>query len=217
MVNIGSACGKQVVALITDMDQPLGEYAGNALEVVECIEVMKGRGAKDLVSLSEELSAHCLVVGGAAADTKQGAIMFRAAIASGRALERFRDVIGLQGGDPRVTEDYSLLPQARHSVELPAPSAGFVQSMDTQKIGLALCILGAGRETVDSEIDPGVGIRFHKKIGDRIDAGDSLCTIYYNDNRRYREARDQLAESYGYSARPVERPLLVKKTISFEA
>ena len=217
MVGIGIACGKQVVALITDMDQPLGEYAGNALEVVECIEVMKGRGASDLVSLSEELSAHCLVVGGAAANPEKGASMFRAAIASGRALDRFRDIIRLQGGDPGVTEDYSVLPQARNRAELPAASSGFIKSMDTQQIGLALCVLGAGRETVDSVIDPAVGIKIHKKIGDPIDAGESLCTIYYNDDQRFEDAREKLAESYGYSPSPVERPVLVKKIISRDA
>ncbi len=213
MVNLGQSCGKKVVALITDMNQPLGEYAGNAHEVIECLEVMKGRGPHDLVTLCEELSAHCLVLGEAASGLEDARKMYRSAISSGKALERFREIIALQGGDARVTEDYSRMPQARHQGSLSAPASGFIGAMDTEKIGLALCILGAGRETVDSVIDPAVGLHFHRKIGDSVGPAEPLCTIYYNDDRRYQDARRCLFEAYTFSETPVERPPLIKKTI----
>jgi pyrimidine-nucleoside phosphorylase len=213
MVSLGKACGKKVVALVTDMNQPLGNYAGNSLEVIECLEVLKGRGPEDLVALCTELSAHCLVLGDAAATLEEARKLYREVITSGKALKKFREVIELQGGDPRVVEDYGALPSAKHNTTVPSPAAGFVRAMETEKIGLALCVLGAGRETVDSAIDPAVGVRFHKKIGDAVAAGEALCTIYYNGEERCREARKRLLESYEIAPEPTERPLLVKKTI----
>jgi thymidine phosphorylase len=198
------------------MNQPLGEYAGNAHEVIECLEVMKGRGAGDLVTLCEELSAYCLVLGDAAADLEGGRRLYRTAISSGKALARFREIVELQGGDPGITEDYGRLPQARHQAELTAPGDGYVKTIDTQNVGLALCLLGAGRETVDSVIDPGVGMRVHKKIGDRVAAGEPLCTLFYNDEHRYQEARRRLLDSYAFSESPTERPQLIKQTIAGE-
>ena len=214
MVALGKACGKRVVALVTDMNQPLGDCAGNALEVIECIEVLKGGGPADLVALCGELSAHCLVLGEAAGSVDEGRELYQKMIASGKALAKFREVIGLQGGEARVVEDYSLFPAAKRCVPLAASQSGVVQSMDTEKIGLALCVLGAGRETVDSKIDAAVGIRFHKKIGDSVAAGEPLCAIHFNDEERYREAQRRVAESYVIGPKPVERPRLIKKVIS---
>lgn len=213
MVSLGKACGKRVVALVTDMNQPLGDYAGNALEVIECFEVLKGRGPADLVALCAELSAHCLVLGEAAANLEEGEKLYRETISSGKALDKLREIIGLQGGDPRAIDDYSVLPAARYSAPLAAPAGGYVQSMDTEKIGLALCVLGAGREAVDSVIDPAVGIRFHKKIGAAVSLEEPLCTIYFNDEERCREARRRLLESYIIAPEPGERPVLVKRTL----
>lgn len=214
MVTLGKACGRKVVALVTDMNQPLGDYAGNALEVMECIEVLRGRGPADLVTLCSELSAHCLVLGEAATNLDQGRKLYREMIASGRALKKFREVIGLQGGDVRVVEDYSLLPTAGHSRQLASPAGGTVREMDTEKIGLALCVLGAGRETVESRIDPAVGVRFHKKVGSNVAAGEALCTIYFNDDARCREAERRMVESYSIGPGPVEPPALIKMTIA---
>ncbi len=213
MVALGKACGKQVVALVTDMNQPLGECAGNSLEVIECLEVLKGRGPADLVELCAELAGHCLVLGGAAAGVKEAKELYRATISSGRALAKLREVVGLQGGEPRIVEDYSLLPAAKRSAPLESARDGFVRSMDTEKIGLALCVLGAGRETVESVIDPAVGVRFHRKIGDPVAAGEPLCTIFYNQEERYQETRRRIADSYLIDREPVERPPLIKTTI----
>ncbi len=213
MVEIGKSCGKKVVALITDMNQPLGEYVGNSLEVIECLEVLKGRGPKDLISLCEELSAYCLVLGEAAPDLEEAREIYRGKIASGEALEKFREIIRLQDGDPAVLDDYRRLPAAKHHEPLLSPAAGFVQSIDTRKAGIAMCVLGAGRDRVDSGIDPAVGMRVHKKIGDAVGKGEALCTLFYNDENRLREARELLLESYNVSQNPCERPVLVKRII----
>jgi pyrimidine-nucleoside phosphorylase len=213
MVALGKACGKRVVALVTDMNQPLGDYAGNALEVIECVEMLKGRGPADLATLCEDLSAHCLVLGEAARDLDEGRKLYGATVTSGKALDKLREVIRLQGGDARIVDDYGALPAARRRLPMAAQSGGFVQSMNTQEIGLALCVLGAGRETVDSIIDPAVGIQFHKKIGEAVAAGEPLCTIYFNDEDRCRDAMKRMTEAYVIGSAAVERPLLIKKTI----
>jgi pyrimidine-nucleoside phosphorylase len=216
MVGIGAACGKKVVALITDMNQPLGDYAGNSLEVIESIELLKGRGARDLDTLCEILSAHCLLLGEAVATLEEGRKLHREMISSGKALAKFREIIQSQEGNPAVVDDYSVLPQAQCQERLPSPVRGYLQSMDTEKIGLALSVLGAGRETVDSQIDPAVGIRFHKKIGDPIECGEPLCTIYYNEESKYHEARRRLGQAYAFSPASVKRSALVKRVIGGE-
>ncbi len=213
MVGIGKSCGKRVVALITDMNQPLGQYVGNSLEVIECLEVLKGRGPVDLTLLCEELSAYCLLLGDAAGSLEEARRIYRAKIASGEALEKFREIIRSQDGDPSVIEDYARLPRARHHAHLPSPSSGFIREIDTQKAGIAMCVLGAGREKVDSSIDPAVGMRVHKKIGDPIEKDEPLCTVFYNDENRNQEARKLLLESYSFSAHRPMRPDLIKKII----
>jgi pyrimidine-nucleoside phosphorylase len=214
MVDIGKGCGTRVVALITDMNQPLGEFVGNSLEVIECIEVLKGRGAEDLVHVCRELSAYCFVVGEAVDGLDRGRELFDEAISSGRALARFREIIRIQDGNPAVVEDYSLLPLARHQSSLLSRAAGYIESMDTERIGIAMSILGAGRETMDSVIDHAVGMRLHKKIGDAVAAGEALCTISYNDEARFREAKARLLDSYSFSEKPPVRPALIKKVIT---
>ena len=213
MVDLGNAFGVKVTALITDMNQPLGEWVGNALEVVECLEVLKGRGPSDLVRLCEELSAYCLLLGGAAPGLDQGRKMYREAIASGKALQKFRDIVRFQGGDVAAVDDCDLLPRARHEAPIASPAAGFIQSMDTEKIGIAMSVLGAGREEVDSVIDHAVGMRVLKKIGDRVDRGEPLATVYYNDESRYREALRRLLESWAFSKEAPPRPDLIKNTV----
>ena len=214
MVDVGKRCGKKMVALVTDMNQPLGNLVGNSLEVIECLEVLKGRGPKDLVSLCAELSAHCLVLGEAAASIAEGRKLFGTMIESGQALEKFREVIRFQEGDPSVVDDYSLLPRASHESPLPAPTGGFLRSIDTEKIGIAMSILGAGRETVDSVIDHAVGMRVDKKIGDPVQTGEILGALFYNDEGRHQEARKRVLESYSFSPDPVLRPELIKKVIA---
>ncbi len=214
MVRIGTACGKKVVALITDMSQPLGEYVGNALEVMESLEALKGRGPQDLVLLCEEIGAQCLIVGQLAADGDEAKAIFRETISSGRALEKFREIIRGQDGNPAVVDDYTLLPSASRQATLASPAAGFVAAMDTEKIGLAMCVLGAGREALDSTVDHSVGMRLHKKIGDPVGLGEPLCTLYYNDEGRHREAAKQVAEAYSFAEGAPMPPKMIRKLIS---
>jgi pyrimidine-nucleoside phosphorylase len=213
MVNIGKSCGKKVVALITDMNQPLGEYVGNALEVFECLEVLKGRGPADLVSLCEELSAYCLLLGEGAPSLEEARRRYRRTIASGEALAKFREIIRAQDGDPSVVDDYGKLPKARHHEPLPAPTSGFIQTVDTRRAGIAMCVLGAGRERADSVIDPAVGMQVHKKIGDPVNEGEPLCTLFYNEAERFQEARRLLLESYSFSGTQPDPPALIKKIV----
>ncbi|MGE5126326.1 MAG: thymidine phosphorylase, partial [Betaproteobacteria bacterium] len=163
MIGIGKGMGKKVAALLTDMEQPLGRNVGNALEVAECVETLKGRGPKDLESLSVELAAWMVHLAGAAASLDTARTRVRQALASGEGLDRLRRVIELQGGDPRVCDDPALLPQARETVVLRAERDGRVVRLAARAVGHAAMLLGAGRETVASAIDHAVGFVFHKK------------------------------------------------------
>jgi pyrimidine-nucleoside phosphorylase len=196
MVRIGRGMGKRIAALITDMDQPLGQSAGNALEVVECIETLKGRGPKDLESLSIELSAWMLRLADPTMALEAARARVRQALQSGAGLRKFQEVIELQGGDPRVCDDTTLLPRARRTVEVKAPMDGRVAKIACRSVGHAAMLLGAGRETVDSRIDPAVGIVFNKKVGDLVVAGESLATLHVNDERGLEQCQRQVAEAY---------------------
>ena len=188
MVDIGRGMGKKVAALITDMDQPLGRAAGNSLEVVESLETLKQRGPKDLESLSLELAARMVQLGGLASTLEAARGQVRDALASGAGLRKLQEIIELQGGDPRVCDDYSLLPRARETIDLKAEVDGRVTSIGCRAAGQAAMLLGAGRETVDSRIDPAVGIVFHKKVGDLVIPGEPLLTLHVNDRSRLDEA-----------------------------
>jgi len=196
MIAIGRGMGKRVAALVTDMEQPLGRAVGNALETAECIEALKGRGPKDVTSLSIELAAWMLHLGGAAAGLEAARARVREALDSGAGLRRFQQVIELQGGDPRVCDDPRRLPQAATRSELPSPRDGRVGAIACRAVGLAGMLLGAGRETVDSRIDAAVGVVLHKKVGDPVAEGEPLATVHSNDPRRLPEALRLLAGAF---------------------
>ncbi len=184
MVDIGRGMGRKVAALITDMDQPLGRAVGNALEIEECIETLKGRGPKDTESLSLELCAWMLWLAGSTSTLEGARARARDALSSGAGLRKFQEVIELQGGDARVCDDLSRLPRAQESVELPSPAEGRVAALRCRAVGEAAMLLGAGRETLDSRIDPAVGIVLHKKVGDLVLKGEPLLTLRVNERRR---------------------------------
>ena len=187
MVDIGRGMGKKIAALITDMDQPLGNAVGNSLEVAECVETLKGRGPRDLEELSVELAAWMLhLPAGEPLDAARARI--RKALASGDGLRKFREVIALQGGDPAVCEDAGRLPHASRTVEVRCEGTGHVTRIACAAIGHAAMVLGAGRETVDSAIDPAVGLVLHKKVGEGVSAGEPLATLHVNDPARLDEA-----------------------------
>ena len=196
MVAIGRGMGKKVSALVTDMDQPLGRTVGNALETAECIETLKGRGPRDLESLSIELTAWMLRLAGVVAGLDEARARAREALASGAGLEKFRQVIELQGGDPRVCDDSGRLAKAADTVELRSPRDGRVAGIACRAIGHAAMLLGAGRETVDSRIDAAVGIVLDKKLGDPVARGERYATLHVNDKRRLAEARRMVEDAF---------------------
>jgi pyrimidine-nucleoside phosphorylase len=209
MVETGKRMGKRVVALITDMDQPLGRAAGNAMEVAESIEILGGGGPADLRELCLELSAWMFYLGERAASIDEGKRLAADQITSGRAKEKFREIIRLQGGDDAVVDHPDRLPKAQHTVDVTSPSDGYVHATDCEKLGLACVALGAGRNTKEDAIDPAVGLIFQRKRGDAVRQGDALCTIHYNSSARLDDVRRMIAASFQIAPQaPVPQPLV---------
>jgi pyrimidine-nucleoside phosphorylase/thymidine phosphorylase len=209
LVNTGAEHGKRVHALITDMSQPLGNAVGNALEAIESVETLKGRGPRDLVELCRELTAHMLLVGGATYSLDEARARFDAVIASGQAFERFARVVAEQGGNPRALEDYSLLPHAQFQDAVVAPTSGYVARLEARAIGEASMLLGAGRDRSDAATDPAVGVVFEKKVGDAVRAGERVCTVYSNRRARLPEALEMIRQAIAVSPQPVSVPPLI--------
>lgn len=194
LVETGKRMGKKVVALLTDMNQPLGRKAGNAMEVAESIEVLAGGGPADLRELCLDLAAWMFFIGERVTSVDDGKKLAADLIASGQAREKFREIVGLQGGDVGVVDDPARLAHAHHTLDIRSPSYGFVGSIHCEQLGLACVVLGGGRELKDDRIDPAVGIEFHKRIGDTVKLGEPVCTLHYNSDGRLPEA-GILAES----------------------
>ena len=214
MVETGELMGKQMAALITDMNQPLGCMVGNALEVQECIEVLHGRGSEDLRELCLELAAWMFFLGGASKTVVEGKQRSQEIIASGKAFATFRHMVELQGGDIGTIDDPTRLPTADYRVEVPSPRAGYVTAIACEQVGTACVILGGGRERKEDSVDPAVGIVVHKKIGDKVAAGESLCTIQCHSDAQAARAKALLEESYEIAAAsPAQRPALIHRVI----
>jgi pyrimidine-nucleoside phosphorylase/thymidine phosphorylase len=209
MVETGTRMGKRVVALITDMDQPLGLRVGNALEVEEVLDVLRGRGPEDLRELCRELAAFMLHMGGRAASIAQAKQLSDELIQSGRALEKFRQMITLQGGDASVIDNPARLPRAKYALDVVSPRSGYVGAIQCEAVGTACVILGGGREKKEDSVDPSVGIILHKKVADRVVVGELLCTIAYNSEARAAQAKNLLLRSYEISdSLPAPRKLI---------
>jgi pyrimidine-nucleoside phosphorylase len=214
MVETGKRMGKRVVALITDMDQPLGQMAGHANEVWESVEVLKGRGPADLRELSLELSAWMFFLGDRTRSVEEGRSLAERMIATGQALEKLRQGIRLQGGDAGVVDEPHRLPQARCHAELTAASAGYITATNCENFGTALAMLGGGRERKEDHIDYSVGLEFHKRIGDRVEKNEKMVTIHYNSDAKLAEAKHLIGRSYVVSERaPQEKRPLVRRII----
>jgi pyrimidine-nucleoside phosphorylase len=213
LVNTGAAHGKRVHALITGMSQPLGNAVGNALEVIECVETLKGRGPRDLVELCRELTAHMLLLGQVTDSLDDARRQFDSAISSGQALERFAFVVAEQGGNPRALEDYSLLPQAEFEDAVAAREDGYIAELDARVMGAASMVLGAGRDRADATIDLAVGLVFEKKVGDAVRAGERICILYSNDRSRVPWALDMIREAIVISPDAVAPPPLILERV----
>lgn len=195
MVDIGTRAGRSVQALITGMQEPLGSHVGNALEVKEAIDVLAGRTQGPLLEVSLLLGARMLMTGGLAADEEDARNQLLDALRTGRGLQKLAEMIAAQGGDPRVCENVTLLPQA--SIQLPVPVAkgAYLQGMDAQAIGLAAQHLGAGRLSKEDVIDPAVGLVMHHRIGDYVAAGETVATIHANDACKAEEAARKVMDA----------------------
>lgn len=209
MVGIGGSYGVNTIAFITSMDQPLGKEVGNANEIRESIDVLRGEGPDDVTELTMEFARAMLVLGG----VEGGKERLEHAIQSGAALEKLVEVTVAHGGDASVIEDPTLLAQAPHEAVLVAPYDGYVTKCDALVIGSASVRLGAGRAYKDDVIDPGVGITVESKLGDRVSAGDPLAVVRYSDSSRWEAQRKRLASAWEVSSAPVEKPKLVIERI----
>ncbi|AEF17951.1 pyrimidine-nucleoside phosphorylase [Thermoanaerobacterium xylanolyticum LX-11] len=209
MVEIGNSVGRKTVAHVTNMDEPLGLAIGNSLEVVEAIDVLKGNGSKDLIDVCMVLGADMLTIAGVAKDTDEAKKMMEEALASGKALEKFREFIKAQGGDERIVDDLSLLPQAKYVKAWVADEDLYIKDLYALDLGLIAMRLGAGRSTKEDAIDLSVGIMLGGKIGDFIKKGQPIATVYANDKNKLDWALNEIKKYILVSGQYVERPQLI--------
>ncbi len=213
LVETGVRMGKRVVALITDMDQPLGRTAGNALEVLESLEVLNGGGPADTRELCLELAGWMFYLGERAASVADGKQLAADQISTGRARDKFREIIRLQGGDPGVVDDPGRLPRAAHTLDVSAASDGYLAAIECEQLGRACVALGGGRERKEDAIDPAVGLIFHRKVGDEVRRGEPLCTLHYNSLQRLDAARHLVESAYRIAPEPPPSRPLVQRVI----
>ncbi|MFO3687979.1 pyrimidine-nucleoside phosphorylase [Staphylococcus felis] len=212
MVKIGNQVGRKTMAIISDMSQPLGNAIGNALELREAIDTLKGEGPEDLTELVLSLGAQMVVLAQKADTLEDARAMLQSVIDNGQALEKFKTFLANQGGDASIVDDPSKLPSAEYQYELPAKKSGVVSDMVANEIGIASMMLGAGRQTKEDEIDLAVGLVLHKKVGDAVEAGESLLTIYANQND-VEQVKQKLYENITISE-TADSPQLIYKVIT---
>lgn len=208
MVDIGGRVGRKTVAVLSDMSQPLGNAIGNALEVKEAIDTLRGHGPTDLTELCLTLGSHMAVLSGAAPDKDAARVLLEQAIESGKALEKFKTFLASQGGDASVVDEPERLPTAKQLIEVLAKESGFVASIAAEQMGLAAMLLGAGRATKESSIDLSVGIVLRKKIGDAVQAGETLAVVHANEVG-VEEAIARIYESIVIRPESVKPPSLI--------
>jgi len=213
-VALGTSSGRATRALVTDMSQPLADTVGNAIDVREAIEVLRGNRESRFVDLCLTLVGHLADLSGIAADAKIGRNLAADALRSGAGLERFRRLIEAQGGDPRVVEDTSLLPTAPISHTVHAPQDGWLSSVDAEAIGRASGALGAGREELGDVIDPAVGLALRAKIGDQLARGAAIGTVFARTEDAARVGEQAVLDALGWSPQPVDVPPLVHDVIN---
>lgn len=210
MVRIGNGAGRKTIAVVSDMDQPLGYAIGNALEVREAIDTLRGNGPEDFVELCMTLGSYMLVAGGKAETREDAERILREVIADGSALDKLAEFVEAQGGDRELVYHPERLPQASIAQEIGSPADGYIQGIVCDEIGICSLILGGGRETKESEIDLSVGLVLHKKVGDAVRKGESLATIYANDQAKLDAAADRFLQAYTIDGSLVQKKPLIK-------
>ncbi len=214
MVSIGNLAGKKTIAIISDMDQPLGYYVGNALEVKEAIDTLNGEGPEDLMELCLTLGSYMLLCANKADTVEDAREMLQNTITSKTALDKLAEFVAAQGGDNRAVYDTDLLPKAKIEEELVSIEEGYVAKIICDKVGVASLMLGGGRQTKESEIDLAVGIKLHKKVGDYVKIGESLATIYGNDAIKVKEAKQCMLDAYCYANDSIQKSKFIKCIIT---
>ena len=209
MVDIGNSVGRKTVAHVTNMDYPLGLAIGNALEIIEAVQVLKGHGSKDLLEVCMLLGSDMLQIAGVAKDDTEARAKLKEALDSGKALQKFKEFIKAQGGDERVVDDFSLLPQAKYVRPWIADRDVYIKDMMALDLGLVAMKLGAGREKKEDKIDLAVGIMLGGKVGDIVRKGEPIATIYANDEGKAEWALNEIKKYILLSDEPVERPTLI--------
>jgi pyrimidine-nucleoside phosphorylase len=209
LIAVGAALGRRVECLMSDMDQPLGMAVGNSLEVAEAIQTLRGEGPEALTELCMMFGARMLMLGERAADETEARLLLAEAVSSGCALERFREWVAAQGGDPRVADDLSLLPRARVSREIRALQSGYLARFDAEGVGRAGMVVGAGREHVGDAIDPGAGLVLAARVGDQVARGDVLCTMYAAEESLLDAGEERFRRSVHFALDPVAAPPLL--------
>ncbi|MFI3210605.1 MAG: pyrimidine-nucleoside phosphorylase [Peptostreptococcaceae bacterium] len=209
MVDIGNIMKRETIAVVTDMDEPLGNAVGNSLEVIEAIETLKGNGPKDFTYLCEYLASYMLVLAKVVDNFDDGIKKVREVIENGLALEKLKEFIKNQGGDENVVDDYSLFEKASNELEVKSEVSGYIKNIKAEDIGVSALLLGAGRETKDDVLDFSAGIILNKKVGDYVDEGELLATIYYNKKDRIDVSKEKLIGAYTF----VDEKVTPKKLI----
>ena len=207
LVQIGRQAGLVCKAIISDMNQPLGNKVGNTLEIEETLDLLKGHGPADLLELVLTLGSHMVVMGGKATTLAQGREMLAATLTDGSALAKFKAMIEAQGGNGQVVTDYARMPHAKYQVVVSAPQSGVITSLSADGIGIAALMLGGGRQKADDQLDYGVGIELHKKLGDEVKAGEPLLTIHANQTD-LTEVKARLAASITIGSAATVPPLI---------
>jgi pyrimidine-nucleoside phosphorylase len=214
LVETGKRMGKKVVALLTDMNQPLGRTAGNAMEIAESIDVLAGAGPADLCELCLELAAWMFFLGERVKTVEEGKKLSMDLITSGMAREKFREIVALQGGDVAVVDDPRQLVRTRQTLDIVATANGYITAIQCEQLGTAGVVLGGGREKKEDKIDPAVGLVFHKRIGDSVQRGEPLCTLHYNSDDRLSEAKLLAETAYRIEPeKPKALPSLIYRVI----
>lgn len=214
MVKIGNGAGKETVAIISDMDQPLGNNVGNSLEVIEAIMTLRGKGPRDFTDLCLELGSHMVVLSGITQSLSSAKELLLEAIASGRATQKLKEFIKAQGGDSSYIDNPEMFPKANYQISVLSTKEGYVRQIDCEKIGLCSLMLGGGRLTKESEIDLSVGLVLHKKRGEFVEVGTPLLTIHANDPSKCDEVQKTVLESYIIELEQVEKSELIKNVVT---
>ncbi|CCJ34414.1 pyrimidine-nucleoside phosphorylase [Caloramator australicus] len=209
MVDIGTNVGRNTIAIVSDMDEPLGFAVGNALEVKEAIDTLKGKGPKDLYELCMTLGSYMLILAKKADNVETAREILEDTIRTGAALNKFKEFVAAQGGDPEVIDNPELLPKAEHIIEFKAEESGYVNKIVAIEVGLAALVLGAGRETKESQIDLAVGVVLNKKVGDYVEKGEPLAYIHVNDMSKLKDCEERLKRAFQVTKeKPEHRPLI---------